>query len=61
MGEWIGVKDRLPEQGIRVLVSSNKFVGEAFLTNINVWYRYVGLPLLDVTHWMPMPEPAEED
>ena len=66
MSEWISVKARLPEAGERVLVSSGMFVGEAYRTSANTWYRHTGFPLRDilhrdVTHWMPLPEPPEED
>lgn len=60
MSEWISVKERLPEESTNVLVvhdggrvtiewmlSSRKFLYEEI-------YGYV-------THWMPLPEPPEEE
>lgn len=59
--EWISVKDRLPEEDIRVLVYLNtnrsytkmdtdrRFEGK--------WVRWAS----DVTHWMPLPAPPTEE
>jgi Lar family restriction alleviation protein len=57
---WVPVKERLPRQGERVLISNGDEVlcgrwfdghwreqGQAFSTD------------LSVTHWMPLPEPPE--
>lgn len=59
MSEWISVKDRLPEEKTRVLVfvprsglkiDTDRIVGR-------IWVRWNGR----VTHWMPLPEPPEEE
>ena len=58
-GRWISVKDRLPEEKTRVLVfvphSSIKIDTDRIVGRI--WVRWRG----HVTHWMPLPEPPEEE
>lgn len=65
MSEWISVKDRLPEGYTDVLVcfitASGYHVEVTFYCDHhpdygNGWY----LPV-NITHWMPLPEPPEED
>lgn len=66
MGEWISVKDKLPDLGEPVLIYSypNIEIGcvDTDDTGENVWYlQNVGL--IDIgwyTHWMPLPEPPKE-
>ncbi len=60
MSEWISVKDRVPEEGERVLVynptcSEKHRVDIEYRFDRNFWesdgvYSYI-------THWMPLPEP----
>ena len=57
---WISVKDRLPEEDVRVLVWLNT---NRSYTKIDTdrrfegkWVRWVS----DVTHWMPLPAPPTE-
>lgn len=65
MSEWISVNDRLPQPGDRVLLSCGCFVGEGYFLIDGSIGRF-GRPWSDfddrhlVTHWMPLPEPAEE-
>lgn len=66
LAEWISVKDRLPDFGMRVLVSAGSFVGESYYTSAHTWYRFTGIPLRiciseQVTHWMPLPDPLIEN
>jgi len=61
--KWISVKERLPEEADEVLVFCRN--GETTWTNLahrvgKQWWR-VGVPMQCVTHWMPMPEPPEEE
>jgi len=65
MPEWISVKDRMPEDGKEVLFcdGSSIMVGryngdEKFweLTDANMIAYAV-----DITHWMPLPEPPESE
>ena len=61
---WISVEERLPENGKFVLVSDGD--------DIDTACRYKALTpdevetffwdsVLEVTHWMPLPEPPKED
>ena len=65
-GEWISVKDRLPETGERVL-TFDKWGHirdrELFMFKSGfICFRPDGLvPVKDITHWMPLPEPPKED
>lgn len=63
--QWISVEERRPEPGKRVLATDGVFVGEAYRTSADTWRRYDGIAMRDclgsiVTHWMPLPEAAEE-
>lgn len=65
--QWISVKSRLPKCGERVIATDGSFVGEAYRTSANSWYRATGYAWRNmsgarvVTHWMPLPEPPKED
>ena len=65
--EWISVEDRLPKQGVRVLVAKEflgrpyidigEMVGEQLCCASD---EYCIKPWLHIfTHWMPMPEPPK--
>lgn len=69
MGEWISIKERLPEELTEVMVfmeATPQGVFMAFLEN-GKWldgYSGKGIVLMQqelVTHWMPLPEPPKED
>lgn len=51
---WISVNDRLPEKHVGVLVY-NGSIHEDFICSSGYFYD-----TLDVTHWMPLPEPPKE-
>ena len=62
--EWIGVKDRLPEYHIDVLVfDGGEYIVAALNTKdsegrplfYNRFYGYIASP-----YWMPLPEPPEQ-
>ena len=57
MTEWISVKDRLPDDGTKVLLYLDYGMIEAS------WYdSSYYMPFWNrVTHWMPLPEPPKED
>ena len=63
--EWIPVKDRLPEDSVAVnLHTRSGVVGTGFYDKqTKSWVQcYSGGSLVvDVTHWMPMPEPPKEE
>lgn len=59
MSEWTSVKDRLPDEKTRVLVfvpHSNRKIDIDGMVG-RIWVRWNGR----VTHWMPLPEPPEEE
>lgn len=68
VGGWISVKDRLPERSGDVLVCC----GEHYMNVFSYSWRHKAFNAFDdlptsenriesVTHWMPLPEPPEED
>lgn len=70
--EWIKCSDRLPElandiHSNSVLVFTGRFIRVGWLIDINgcvgtpeyEWWNGLG-PLINVTHWMPLPEPPKE-
>ena len=63
--EWVSVENAVPEPGERVLASDGIFVGEAYRTSANSWYRHTGCPWRDgvtgrtVRYWMYMPNPFD--
>jgi len=59
--QWISVKDRLPEDVSEVLIA---FGGGVSIACYGGDWRhpvYPMLPLLSVTHWMPLPQPPKEE
>ena len=64
MSEWISVKDRLPDEGEAVLVFSSYWCSNSFVATLirGEWKASSILSRPDlVTHWMPLPEPPEEN
>ncbi len=65
--KWIPVTERLPEDGVRVLVAHDDGVvrigiSEGGFPAVMVRSRlYQPLPLAEVTHWMPLPQPPTAD
>ena len=75
MAEWIPVSERLPQICTNVLVAGRmkyrwehkylQFVDEAFFNEreffetSNDWYE--GQDEFEITHWMPLPKPPEEE
>lgn len=70
--EWISVKDRLPEKYISVLITDvngitadDREPEKAHLDKDGKWYwvnifKYSEYKEIEVTHWMPLPEPPKE-
>ena len=61
MSEWISVKDRLPNVHQRVLVYCQSKTIEKHVTACMYMGGYFSRKVRNVTHWMPLPEPPEED
>ena len=64
-GEWISVKDRLPEDNTNVLVYRGSLISVYTYIGHNEWeddYGYWSRTDDDgITHWMPLPEPPKEE
>ena len=62
---WVSVDDKLPDEFIPVIVCRGIKKGtlkvEQGFRDINGWWRVYGSATKRVTHWMPLPEPPEED
>lgn len=64
--EWVPVSAKIPNMPRRALVVAVNDDGEAFVTTAhyngrNGWLGMSGYTLLDVSHWMPLPEPPNAD
>jgi len=61
--EWIKVSEKLPEKFESVLVYDGKKIFLAYI-HINSWICvcecYEGSSVIDVTHWMPLPEKPKD-
>lgn len=67
--EWISVKDRLPEEGLAVLVClTSEFITVAYRSRENlkkIWQLYgpvsdiLDLKNESVNYWAPLPEPPK--
>lgn len=73
MSEWISVKERVPEDGVPVLITylgyyDNRPYCDAIANIRNGdwgWYEAAGedndeVVRVTITHWMPLPSPPEE-
>ena len=59
---WIPVEERLPEPTENpVLVHDYSGVSVAWHSKTMGWVYKTGLPCVDVTHWMPLPQPPKEE
>lgn len=64
---WISVKDRLPEAGGYVVCIAKRNPFSRFMPMVariekNGWVNPIAEQYIsEVTHWMPLPEPPEED
>lgn len=56
---WISVDERLPEMNTCVLVAADGGVDIAYYCDIGWMMDTLGNE--PVTHWMPLPEPPEEE
>lgn len=61
--KWISVKERLPEDGQRVVgIAENGMTGIMDYKNDGTPFaaRIFGVYFSNITHWLPMPEPPKE-
>lgn len=59
---WHRVEERLPDDSREVIIfTASRIIGVGSFIRPNwyQWYSGGGLPV-DVTHWMPLPEPPKE-
>ena len=66
VGKWIPVSERLPEGDKEVLVTSDwgfLYIAEyeVFSDGVGRWSETVEWRFIDVTAWMPLPEPYKEE
>lgn len=66
VGEWVSVKDRLPEENCEYIVFVTDIEGEKcvtvdqWLSHARHWFLFDDKAESEVTHWMPMPPPPKE-
>ena len=63
MAEWISVKDRLPENGVKVLVYSAENKNDYEIGAYSDTYRGFFVRTFcyeNITHWMPLPRTPKE-
>ena len=64
IGGWISVKDSLPKDSRDVLIHTKDYAitTGCYIRSSGEWWR-TGNPCsrYTVTHWMPLPEPPEEE
>lgn len=53
MSEWISVEERLPSEGVLVIVWDGKYYDIVLMGEHNFHTEE------NVTHWMPLPEPPK--
>ena len=63
--QWIPVTERMPENGSHCLVVRFDYVTNTPFVDLlwfdNSWWDRLNSGDYAVTHWMPLPEPPEED
>ena len=60
--EWVSVDERLPAPTENpVLVYDCTGVNMAWYSYAMGWTHRTGLPGVEITHWMPLPEPPEKE
>ena len=59
-GKWIPVTERLPEKNTAVIAATDNGIVFQCLYAYDGWDLWEGNEV-NVTHWMPLPEPPKED
>lgn len=57
---WISVEDELPKEGDYVLICNNRGLMTTSLYEGKEWVISETFLAVNVTHWMPMPQPPKE-
>ena len=57
--QWVSVEDRLPGMWWHVMAHSCGVTHRAFIDKNEKWSSVDNGVLLNVTHWMPLPEPPK--
>jgi hypothetical protein len=64
MTEWIKVSDELPSDGFQGFTWNGRQVlaYAIFSKHLNKWFYYDlnGVREVNITHWMPLPKPPED-
>ena len=63
MSRWIPVTERLPEKDYEDVLAFDEICGcfITFMKTTRTGKRYFAIGNGDATHWMPLPEPPNED
>jgi hypothetical protein len=64
MSEWISVKDRMPEEGVEVLIYGNIYFANRKSIDVDYVDKSGDFFYFDegkVTHWRPLPDPPESE
>lgn len=68
--KWISVKERLPEYDRKVLIADTRYglisiaelrAGGGALADYWECEDGMSLPVIEIPHWIPLPEPLKED
>ncbi len=57
---WFGVEEKLPEEQEWVLTYRNEMIWPAYRNSLGEWVDEGGI-VSYITHWMPLPDPPEEE
>ena len=65
VSKWISCKDKMPEDGISVLICSYRGTVSKATYDSDMGYFYIAdselhYNELDITHWQPLPEPPKD-
>lgn len=60
--KWISVEERLPEEGVSVLIYGFGCMDIGWIIDTGWRSEYISdYDKGEITHWMPMPEPPKEE
>lgn len=65
MAQWISCKEQMPEDGISILICSERGTISKATYDSDMGYFYIAdselhYNELDITHWRPLPEPPKD-